>query len=166
MVFYARDGSGPFYEAQETVIPDGEVRLAGEIVSGGTGTGFTGTRIVDVQFTNGRVVVGIGTFVSGMLTTEPLTQMILYTVADCERGIPGSGTASYFKEPTYTLGLLTRMRTYDTPAKGLLYFTIDYVYTDGLLTSKTITDHFNSLDFVVTLTYNAGVFAGKSFAVA
>ena len=164
MDFYNRDGVGPFFEAVD-VVPDGEAVLAVEGTSGGTGAGFTGMRIVDIQVVGDRVRVGRGTFENGLLTAAELVWTTLYAISDIEHGIPGDGVARYYKEPTFVDDVLTTMHTYDSIAKNALYFTITYTYTDDLLT-KVITDHLNGLTFNVNIVFNAGVFAGKSFAIA
>ena len=107
MVYWARDGSGPYYEAQDDVIPVGSEVLA--VVASGedAGPGYTGDVTCGVRVWMGVVQIGTRSVSSGVMENEEITWTALYLLSDLEAGIPGVSQTAYFKEYVQSMqGLL------------------------------------------------------------
>jgi hypothetical protein len=61
----------------------------------------------------------------------------------------------YFNELTYTDGVVTKIETYDSPAKTTKKFTKTLSYTNGYLTQISNLNEATSASITKTLTYNA-----------
>ena len=163
-MYYARDGSGPYYEAQDSVIPVGAEVLAVVANDEDTGPGYTGEAVCGVRVWLGKVQIGTRDYASGVLVNEDIIWVDLYPLSDLEAGIPGISQTAYFKEYVQVGGVLTEIGVYDSELKSTKFLTIAFTYTSGVLTRKTIHDEFNNITFAFDYTYSAGVLTGKKLA--
>lgn len=164
MVYWARDGSGPYYEAQVDVIPAGSQVLAVVASDEDAGPGYTGDVTCGVRVWMGVVQIGTRSVSSGVMENETIIWTDLYPLSDLEAGIPGVSQTAYFKEYVQSGGVLTEIGVYDSELKSTKFLTITFTYTSGVLTRKTVRDELNSLNFAFDYTYSGGVLSGKKLA--
>ena len=165
MVYYARDGSGPYYEAQVGVIPGSANILAVTNSSEDPGPGYTGEVTCGVRVWLGYVQVGTRSFESGVMVNEEIVWTNLYPLTDLDRGVPGISQLSYYKELEFSGDVLSGSKVYDSPAKSTLFITTTFTYTSGRLTRKTVQDNFNALTFAFDYTYDGERLLGKRLSL-